>query len=424
MQRRILILFCFLTACIAVTARNFEEFFLPKALRINYIHSGNKIEDKIDIKSFQVNEIWSGSLVNLIDTFDYGSNKIEVYDSKTNQLIYSRTYSSLFDEYRMTEEGEKKKKAFKETVLCPFPKNEVEIRFFTRTSFSDFSLRKSIIVNPQSLKTTPYRTKYTIEDLHIGNEEFNQAYDILIIPEGYAIEDSSRMRRDLLRCKQSLLNCRPFKDAATKINIRAVIAFSPQSGISHEVKGKKVKTLLNSAFYSLDLERYLMLDHVWTLHDVCADAPYDNILILCNTKKYGGGGIYNWYAVVSDNQHFDYVLVHELGHSIAGLADEYYSSEVTVQDYYPADREPRSPNITSLVDFESKWKNMLADDTPIPTPARKQNKDRLGVYEGAGYCAKGLYRPYISCTMKDIVYDNFCPVCLKAFEDMFDFYAE
>jgi len=220
------------------------------------------------------------------------------------------------------------------------------------------------------------------------------------------------------------LNCRPFKKAATKINIRAVIAYSPQSGISQEIKGKKVKTLLGSGFYSLDLERYLMVDHVWALHDVCADAPYDNILILCNTRKYGGGGIYNWYAVISDNQYFNYVLVHELGHSIAGLADEYYSSEVTVQDYYPLDKEPRSPNITSLVNFESKWKHLLADDTPVPTPVRKQNEGRLGVYEGAGYCAKGLYRPCISCTMKDAQYDNFCPVCLKAFEDIFNFYAE
>lgn len=424
MQKRAVFLFCFLVAYIAVTAQVFDDFFLSKALRINYIHSGNKTEDKIDIRSFQMNEIWSGSLVNLIDTFDYGSNKIEVYDLTTNQLIYFRTYSCLFDEYRMTEKGEKKKKAFKETILCPFPKNEVEIKFFTRTSFSDFSLRKSIIIDPQHVKATPYQTKYVIENLHIGDENYHQAYDILIVPEGYALEDSSRLHRDLLRCKQTLLNCRPFKKAATKINIRAVIAYSPQSGISQEIKGKKVKTLLGSGFYSLDLERYLMVDHVWALHDVCADAPYDNILILCNTRKYGGGGIYNWYAVISDNQYFNYVLVHELGHSIAGLADEYYSSEVTVQDYYPLDKEPRSPNITSLVNFESKWKHLLADDTPVPTPVRKQNEGRLGVYEGAGYCAKGLYRPCISCTMKDAQYDNFCPVCLKAFEDIFNFYAE
>jgi hypothetical protein len=424
MQKRAVFLFCFLTAYIAVTAQVFDDFFLSKALRINYIHSGNKTEDKIDIKSFQMNKIWSGSLVNLIDTFDYGSNKIEVYDLNTNQLIYSRTYSCLFDEYRTTEKGEKKRKAFKETVLCPFPKNEVEVKFFTRTPSSDFSLCKSVIIDPKTIKVTSPETVYSVVNMHIGNESFHHAYDILIVPEGYTVADSSRLRRDLLRCKNAILNCRPFSEFLSKINIRAVLAHSPESGVSNEVKGKKVKTLLGSSFYSLDLERYLMLDHVWALHDVCSNAPYDNIVILCNTKKYGGGGIYNWYAVVSDNPLFDYVLVHELGHSIAGLADEYFTSEVTVQNYYPLDKEPREPNITSLVNFEQKWKNMLDADTPIPTPARKQNKDRLGVYEGAGYCSKGLYRPYISCSMKDADYDNFCPVCLKGFEDIFNFYSE
>ena len=67
---------------------------------------------------------------------------------------------------------------------------------------------------------------------------------------------------------------------------------------------------------------------------------------------------------------------------------------------------------------------MLAPNTPIPTLITDQNNDLLGVYEGAGYCAKGLYRPYISCTMKDIVYNKFCPVCQKALIEMFDFYAK
>jgi hypothetical protein len=145
---------------------------------------------------------------------------------------------------------------------------------------------------------------------------------------------------------------------------------------------------------------------------------------MCNTKKYGGGGIYNWYATVSDNKHINYVCVHELGHSIAGLADEYYSSEVTVQDFYPKGTEPKEPNITSLIDFKSKLQDMLEVGTPIPTPITDENKDKLGVYEGAGYCAKGLYRPYISCTMKDIVYDRFCPVCKKAISEMLELYSK
>ncbi|OQA91901.1 MAG: IgA Peptidase M64 [Bacteroidetes bacterium ADurb.Bin234] len=422
-MKKSLILLCLLSIQLILPAQDFNTYFHPKTLRINYIHSGTKDKDSIEVKNYQVDNLWAGSLTNLIDSYDYGCHKIMVYDVKTNQLIYSRTYSCLFGEYRTTEKGATQSKAFKETIRCPYPKKPVRIEFLTRNQHSDFEKRQEIIVNPKKIKALANTIHYDVIDLHIGGN-YNKAYDLVIVPEGYAMQDSAKLREDVTRCKNAIMECTPFKESATKINIRAVVSYSEESGISQETKGKEVKTILGSAFYSLDLERYLMLDHVWQLHNVCANAPYDNIIILCNTKKYGGGGIYNWYATVSDNKHFNYVSVHELGHSIAGLADEYYTSEVTVQDFYPKGSEPKEPNITSLVNFESKWKSMLASDTPIPTPVTDENKDVLGVYEGAGYCAEGLYRPWISCTMKDIVYNKFCPVCQKALIEMFDFYAE
>ena len=422
-MKKSLILLCLLCIQLILPAQDFNTYFHPKTLRINYIHSGTKDKDSIEVKNYQVDNLWAGSLTNLIDSYDYGCHKIMVYDVKTNQLIYSRTYSCLFGEYRTTEKGATQSKAFKETIRCPYPKKPVRIEFLTRNQHSDFEKRQEIIVNPKKIKALANTIHYDVIDLHIGGN-YNKAYDLVIVPEGYAMHDSAKLRKDVIRCKNAIMECTPFKESATKINIRAVVSYSEESGISQETKGKEVKTILGSAFYSLDLERYLMLDHVWQLHNVCANAPYDNIIILCNTKKYGGGGIYNWYATVSDNKHFNYVSVHELGHSIAGLADEYYTSEVTVQDFYPKGSEPKEPNITSLVNFESKWKSMLASDTPIPTPVTDENKDVLGVYEGAGYCAEGLYRPWISCTMKDIVYNKFCPVCQKALIEMFDFYAE
>ncbi len=422
-MKKSLILLCLLCIQLILPAQDFNTYFHPKTLRINYIHSGTKDKDSIEVKNYQVDNLWAGSLTNLIDSYDYGCHKIMVYDVKTNQLIYSRTYSCLFGEYRTTEKGATQSKAFKETIRCPYPKKPVRIEFLTRNQHSDFEKRQEIILEPKKIKALANTIHYDVIDLHIGGN-YNKAYDLVIVPEGYAMHDSAKLRKDVIRCKNAIMECTPFKESATKINIRAVVSYSEESGISQETKGKEVKTILGSAFYSLDLERYLMLDHVWQLHNVCANAPYDNIIILCNTKKYGGGGIYNWYATVSDNKHFNYVSVHELGHSIAGLADEYYTSEVTVQDFYPKGSEPKEPNITSLVNFESKWKSMLASDTPIPTPVNDENKDVLGVYEGAGYCAEGLYRPWISCTMKDIVYNKFCPVCQKALIEMFDFYAE
>ncbi|HOF16436.1 MAG TPA: M64 family metallopeptidase [Bacteroidales bacterium] len=404
-------------------AQDFNTYFKNQSLRINYIHSGTKDVDNIEIAFFQKNNVWAGSMTHLIDPNDYGCHKIEVYDSASNLLLYSRTYSCLFGEYRTTEVGKTKSKDFKETVLCPFPKKTVRIEFYTRKQQLAFEKKKSIFVNPEIIVIAPNNYSFQTIDLAIGGD-IHRAYDLVIVPEGYSIEDSAKLIKDMKMCKDAILGCSPFKEHASQINIRTILSYSEESGISQEEKGKYVNTILESGFYSLDLERYLMVDHVWKLHDVCSNVPYDNILIMCNTKKYGGGGIYNWYATVSDNKHINYVCVHELGHSIAGLADEYYSSEVTVQDFYPKGTEPKEPNITSLIDFKSKWQDMLEVGTPIPTPITDENKDKLGVYEGAGYCAKGLYRPYISCTMKDIVYDRFCPVCKKAISEMLELYSK
>jgi len=161
------------------------------------------------------------------------------------------------------------------------------------------------------------------------------------------------------------------------------------------------------------------------MNEVADDAPYDAILIICNSKKYGGGGIYNFYATVnSDGKYSDYVIVHELGHSVVGLGDEYYTSEVSVRDFYPEGVEPVEQNLTTLVDFDKKWKHLLAENTPVPTPNTDEYSNVVGVFEGGGYVAKGVFRPWRNCTMKEKAYNGFCPVCKEAFEEVFGYYSK
>ena len=170
-----------------------------------------------------------------------------------------------------------------------------------------------------------------------------------------------------------------------------------------------------------------MCPGVWNLHEVADDAPYDAIIIICNSEKYGGGGIYNFYCTVYNHGEYpDYVVVHEMGHLIGGLADEYYTSEVSVQDFYPEGVEPTEPNLTTLVDFDSKWKDKVESGTPIPTPPVAKGHpdyDRIGVYEGGGYVAKGVYRPSLHCTMNSIIYNDFCPVCRETLEKVIRYYS-
>lgn len=398
----------------------FENYFRDTTVRIDYLHFGNRQKDAYKIKYFNDIGEWAKSKVNLIDTFEYGNQKVEVLDEESGKLLYSFSYNTLFGEYRTTEEGKNNIKTFKECVSIPLPKKSVILKFYTMKQGKDYEEKYTYVFNPSKVKIKKSKNDYKVVELHRASDK--NAYDLIIVPEGYAPVDSLKMILDLKRCCKAIIEAEPFKSNASRINIRAILCYSEESGISCEnTKNETKKTIVGASFYSLNLERYLMVDDVWRLHKICANVPYENIMILCNTKKYGGGGIYNWYASVSDNVHFNYVCIHELGHCIAGLADEYYNSEVTVQDMYLEGVEPVEPNITNLVHFEKKWMDMLQISTPVPTPAIKANENRLGVYEGAAYCAKGLYRPWMNCTMKDVIYDNFCPVCRRAFQRMFDF---
>ena len=146
---------------------------------------------------------------------------------------------------------------------------------------------------------------------------------------------------------------------------------------------------------------------------------------MANCDTYGGGAIYNYYAFSAVQKMSMWILPHELGHSIGGLADEYVEDDSNYNRRYVG-IEPLEPNITSLVNFESKWKNIVPEGTPIPTePVKglgKRENGPVGAYEGAGYLEKGCYRPCTKCMMRD--YAAFCPVCTKRLHEIFDLYVK
>ena len=120
-------------------------------------------------------------------------------------------------------------------------------------------------------------------------------------------------------------------------------------------------------------------------------------------------------------------MVHEFGHSFGALADEYfYEHEDHAANTYKLGYEPWEQNITSLVDFDSKWKDMLDKKSEIPTePTEKRKKNyTVGVYEGGGYLTKGMYRPAVVCRMRDNEATQFCPVCQRAIKRMIQYYTE
>ena len=215
----------------------------------------------------------------------------------------------------------------------------------------------------------------------------------------------------------------PFKHSRDKFNIIAVKAVSEESGTSEPSNGIWRKTALGSHFDTFYSDRYLTTLNLKDMHDLLAGTPYEHIIVLVNTEKYGGGGILNSYNLsMTHHRMFKPVVVHEFGHSFAGLGDEYaYESEAIPM--YPHDVEPWEPNLTTLKDFGSKWKDMVSTDTPVPTPSTKAYEGKIGAYEGAGYSMKGVYRPMHDCRMRTNENPEFCPVCQRAIQRLIDFYT-
>lgn len=403
----------------------FEDYFYDKTMRVDYFHTGNYYEQLFSLDEICEEPYYAGSKTKLIDPFEYGEYKFEIKDSASNILLYSRGYSTLFFEWLTTEEAKRIKRTFVESIIFPYPKKTIKLELYSRNEKNKFEKKYELYINPNDYFIKKERRfSFKTKDLII-NGPSDKKIDIVILPEGYNEKEIKKFVSDAEKFINSLFKVDPYKHNKNKFNVRLVLAPSHDSGV--DIPGQNIwkNTILNASFYTLNSERYLMTKDFKTVRDLASLVPYDHIYILVNSNKYGGGGIYNYYATcVSDHHRAEYVFAHEFGHSFAGLGDEYYDSQVSYENFYKLDVEPWEPNLTTLVNFDFKWKNLLEPEIPIPTPPTDEFKNKVGVFEGGGYNAKGIYRPYIDCSMKSATVDNFCPVCKISIQKMIDFYSE
>lgn len=423
-MRKLLTLFVLLVISSKIFAA-YDDYFLNKSLRIDYFHTGDWQTEIYSIDKLIEEPFWGGTKTNLIDPFDYGKYRCKVYDLISNTLIFTYSYSTLFSEWQTTAEAKKITSSFPETVLIPYPKNKVRVEFNTRNNKGVFEKKYEFTVDPANyFIQKENKFPFPSFDILINGDPAKKV-DIVFIPEGYTKEQMPKFRKDCQRFSDFLFNATPYKQNKDKFNIRGIEAPSLESGTDFPGLGIWKNTLINSNFYTFDTERYLMTKDNTTLRYVASNVPYDQIVIIVNTDHYGGGAIYNHYAVcVSDNPSDEYVFTHEFGHSFAGLGDEYYDSETSYSDFYPLSIEPWEPNLTTLVNFDSKWKSLLTKDVPVPTPNDIKYSNVIGLFEGGGYVNKGVYRPSFNCSMKSNSVDNFCPVCRNAIVKMIGYYTE
>ena len=435
--------------CVAMTAtaRAFDDDFQDSTLRLNYVLAGNAKQQHIYYCKASKSARWAGRKARLAEIPLRGNGQIMISDHETGRLLYVHTFSTLFQEWQAEEEATRVDRAFQTSFNVPMPKRPVDVKV-TLTDFhaqvngllqhtidpADILIRR--IDEPQET----FRYVWTGKTLPNGQPDITSCIDLAIIAEGYSHEEMEKFYTDSRRVVDALFAHEPFTSMKSRFNIVAVATESPKSGPSIPHVGLWRQTPAGVHYDTFYSNRYLMTSEMHRIYDLLSGIPFEHIIVLVNSSTYGGGGIYNQLTVTtSDHPTFRPVLVHEFGHAYGGLGDEYFYDDA-YESMYPADTEPWEPNLTTLVDFQSKWADMVPEGTPIPTPRPKPSEKKrgkkltereqlniltqqVGVFEGGGYQSKGVFRPAQECRMKVNEVENFCPVCSRALVRITDFYT-
>lgn len=413
-MKYLLLFLLFIISLNLVSQEVYIDNFTENSLRVDFVFAGNADSEEIYLHNLKKEPYWSGSKDVLIDPFNYGEYKIEVLDQETGNLIYSKGFCTLFEEWQTTNEAKELPKSFFQTITVPFPRNKVNVDLYSRKWEGDFEKIYSFHVDPKDYFINPEIPEIEYVKI-LDNGDSENKVDLVFIAEGYTKEEMEKFENDSKRMMDFVFSQKPFDQYKDHFNVWIVKSVSEESGVDIPGKGIYKKTAVNSNFYTFDSERYLTTLDVLSVRDIASVVPYDDICILVNSKKYGGGGVYNHYSISTvDHPLSEKVFIHEFGHSFAGLGDEYYTSSTSYNDFFNLEIEPWQPNLTTLVDFDKKWKSLIEKETPVPTPREKGFKNTVGAYEGGGYVSEGMFSPYMDCRMKSNRAEGFCPVCQDA----------
>ncbi len=464
----------------------FNEYFENATMRVDYYHVGNAYEEFITLDHIYKQGIWAGSQKNLLDTFNNGRYYVKVYDEKSGRLIFSKGFNTYFGEYKTSDPALAGiKRTYHESALIPYPTQKIRFTIEKRNRQNELEPLFSLTIDPEDISIIKENLDTDVSVFEIvKNGPADQKVDLAFIAEGYTVEEKEKFESDLKKFSKVFFNQEPFKSYQESFNIYGVFKPSEESGCDEPRHGSFKNTVISTTFNSLGSARYLLTEDNKNLRDIAAHVPYDALIIMINHQRYGGGGIYNQFCTfTTDNRWSEYLLLHEFGHSFAGLADEYYTSSVAYSDFYPSGVEPTEPNITALLNPPHvKWEKFLTTGIEIPTPWNKEKFDKMdlayqkkrrelndliatlkkehaseekikqaeekaarlskehaqkmdnflknskyagkvGVFEGAGYTSKGLYRPMLDCIMFSKGTKPYCKVCENAIINIIKYYT-
>jgi len=444
----------------------FGARFTGRTMRVDLFHTGGPKGEVVALDRAVDDGPWPGSRTRLLDETNLGTHFFEIRNARTNGVLYSRGYSSIYAEWETTGEAKKASRTFPESLRFPWPKEPVQVVLSRRDAAGVFQPLFTAIVDPAAANPAPRPPLGKVWTV-FENGPAASKLDLLMLGEGYAEKDLPKFHADVKKLVDLLFTYEPFKSRKADFNVRALDLPSAESGVFRPDSKIFRRTPLSVQYGIFGSERYVLTHDERALREAASAAPYDFLEILVNDARYGGGGIFNDQATAAvDSSWAEYLFVHEFGHHFAGLADEYYTSDVAYETGGEKP-EPWEPNVTA--DPKAfKWADLVQAGTPLPTPWEKETFEKrsheiqktrralvassappsalddlfraeakeeaallgsmkwagkVGAFEGAAYEAKGLYRSSADCIMftRDSV--GFCPVCRRAIGRIVDEYS-
>lgn len=240
----------------------------------------------------------------------------------------------------------------------------------------------------------------------VGNGPSADRLDVVIVGDGYTVDQLAKFHADAKAKWGEVTGVEPYTTYQNLFNVWTVDAVSAQSGVSGDpAKGDVKNTALGSYFWCDGIERLLCVDQD-KVDSYVAKAPQaDLVIVLANSAKYGGAGYnepsqklgYEGISTASaDNAKSGQVAIHETGHSLGKLADEYFYPGTPGYEHYSGPEVAESNisvlNAERMAAQRAKWYRWLGETSP--------DGGTVGAYEGGGYYVTGLFRPTDNSIMR------------------------
>ncbi len=237
--------------------------------------------------------------------------------------------------------------------------------------------------------------------------------DLVFLADGFTSAEQTNFIAQVNAITTTIFNTIPYKEYKNLFNVYAIQVNSTSSGIKHpgtasdcssaspNVPTSSTVSYFGSTFDYGNIHRLVVATNTTAIQNVLLSnfPAYNKAIVVANSTHYGGSG--GTYPCCTINGASAEIIIHELGHSIANLTDEYT---------YGGCSSIEKPNCTMETNPTLiKWKAWIPGGMPIPTSAGT-NCTSVGLYLGANYCATTWYRPMCNCKMLALG-QSFCSIC-------------